>query len=118
MTFAISRHAVVDLAQVLKCAPQEPKEPRMREGDLMKLLKLTEAAGVPKCSLEKAETLKELRGMYEPYIAALSDRLLMYVPPWSLAAPRADNWKTSAWARISGEKVPSEIGDGDEREHF
>jgi hypothetical protein len=118
MTFAISRHAVVDLAQVLKCAPMELKDPRMRDGDLMKLLKLTEAAGVPKCSLEKAETLKELRGMYEPYIAALSDRLLMYVPPWSLPTTRKDNWKTSAWARISGDKVPSEIGEGEEKEHF
>jgi hypothetical protein len=118
MTFAISRHAVVDLAQVLKCAPQEPKEPRLREGELAKLLKLTEAAGVPKCSLEKAETLKELRAMYEPYIAGLSDRLLMYVPPWSLATTRKDNWKTSAWARISGEKFPSAIGEGEDKEHF
>jgi hypothetical protein len=118
MTFAISRHAVVDLAQVLKCAPQAPKEPRLHEGDLAKLLKLTEAAGVPKCSQENAKMLTELRAMYEPYIAGLSDRLLMYVPPWHLAATRADNWKTSAWARISGDKGPQTIAESEEREHF
>jgi hypothetical protein len=118
MTFAISRHAVVDLAQVLKCAPQAPAEARLSDGDLEKLLKLTEAAGVPKCAKENAQTLTNLRAMYEPYIAALSDRLLMYVAPWSLQAKPADNWRTSAWARISAEKDPSLISENEEREHF
>ncbi len=117
MTFAISRHAVVDLAQVLKCAPREPKEPRLRESDLMQLLKIAEAAGVPKCSRENAQTLTELRAMYEPYITSLSDRLLMYVAPWVLDAKPRDNWKTSAWARISGEKGLAALGESEDREH-
>jgi hypothetical protein len=118
MTFAISRHAVVDLAQVLKCAPKAPKKPRLREGDLAHLVKIAEAAGVPKCSKENEQALTELRAMYEPYIAALSDRLLMYVAPWSLDAKPKDNWRTSAWARISGERDARVLGDGEEKEHL
>ena len=118
MTFAISRHAVVDLAQVLKCPPQAPKEARLSGGDLEKLLKIAEAAGVPKCAKENAQTLTELRAMYEPYIAALSSRLLMNIAPWRLDAKLADNWRTSAWARISTARDPSPLSDSEEREHF
>jgi hypothetical protein len=44
--------------------------------------------------------LAELRDMYEPYVFALSDWLLMPVPPWILPPDSIDNWKTSAWGRI------------------
>ena len=40
--------------------------------------------------------------MYEPYLNALSRFLYMEVPPWILAQEITDNWKTSAWGRISG----------------
>ena len=40
--------------------------------------------------------------MYEPYLHALSRFLYMEVPPWILAKEITDNWKTSAWGRISG----------------
>jgi hypothetical protein len=118
MTFAISRHAFVDLAQVMNVAPKTPKTPRMRDGDLAKLLKLAEAAGVPKCSMENVQTLTELRSMYEPFIAPLSDRFLMNVAPWFLEAKAKDNWRTSAWGRISAEKATAVIGEREEREHF
>jgi hypothetical protein len=40
--------------------------------------------------------------MYEPYINALASYLYVDLPPWILAKEAADNWKTSAWGRISG----------------
>jgi hypothetical protein len=40
--------------------------------------------------------------MYEPYLDALSHYLYMQVPPWILATEIVDNWRTSAWGRISG----------------
>ena len=46
------------------------------------------------------ERLAELRAMYEPYVYALSDWLMMPVPPWILPPDSIDNWKTSAWGRI------------------
>jgi len=38
--------------------------------------------------------------MYEPYVSALSELLLMPLPPWILGEDAVDNWKTSAWGRI------------------
>jgi hypothetical protein len=40
--------------------------------------------------------------MYEPYLYALADFLYVELPPWILAAHITDDWKTSAWGRISG----------------
>jgi hypothetical protein len=44
--------------------------------------------------------LTEMREMYEPYVAALSEFLVMPLPPWILSEDAIDNWKTSAWGRI------------------
>jgi len=44
--------------------------------------------------------LAEMREMYEPYVAALSEFLVMPLPPWILSEDAIDNWKTSAWGRI------------------
>ena len=49
---------------------------------------------------EAEQKLAELRGMYEPYVCALSEMLLMPLPPWIVGAAAIDNWKTSAWGRI------------------
>jgi hypothetical protein len=39
--------------------------------------------------------LKELRQLYEPYIAGIARSLLAPLPPWWRDTPRADNWQTS-----------------------
>ncbi|MGI9068158.1 MAG: potassium channel family protein [Pyrinomonadaceae bacterium] len=46
------------------------------------------------------QRLDELRLMYEPYVCALSEMLLMPLSPWILGNDAIDNWKTSAWGRI------------------
>jgi hypothetical protein len=101
LTFAISRHAIVDLAQVLNCPPSANGSVRLHAGDL-----------------ENDQTLIELRQMYEPYIATLSARLLMPVAPWTAEKKQIDNWKTTAWARISADVELSPLSDRDEKEHF
>jgi len=118
MTFAISRHAIVDLAQVLNCPPLENIEERLPAGGCEKMIALMEAAAIPHSMEGCSQMLTELRQMYEPYIAALSKRLMMPVAPWISTKVQKDNWKTTAWARISAdvERVPRH--DGDEREHF
>ena len=40
--------------------------------------------------------------MYEPYVFALSRYLYVTLPPWILEKKITDNWKTSAWGKISG----------------
>jgi hypothetical protein len=118
MTFAISRHAIVDLAQVLNCPPRAVNGDRLPAGELQNLRKLLVTSGLAKCRSEDDVKLTELRQMYEPYVAALSDRLLMPVAGWAIEAKPTDNWRTSAWARISGEVAISPLSETDEKEHF
>lgn len=118
LTFAISRHAVVDLSQVLNCAPKAYKEERLPAQELEKLRELLKTAGIAECRQECDETLIDLRKMYEPYINVLSQRLMMPVGPWTVKTKRADNWRTSAWARISADADISRFSEKEEREHF
>jgi hypothetical protein len=100
ITFAISRHAVVDLAEVLRALPRARKIDRLPLADLGKLRTLFTATGIPlRSSVEGDKKLDHLRQMYEPYINTLSDRLLMPLPPWTLARPM-DNWRTPLGARF------------------
>jgi len=102
LTFAISRHALVDLAQVLHIPPKHPPSERLSEDDFEQLRALLASAGVALCASAAAEQkLRHLRAMYEPYINGFSERLLMPYPAWKVAAGPADNWKTSAWEKIS-----------------
>jgi hypothetical protein len=117
LTFAISRHALVDLAQVMHIPPKQPVVDRLSENDLEQLRGLLSSACVPVCSRAAAEQkLRDLRSTYEPYINGLSERLLMPYPAWKAVAGRADNWKTSAWEKISSESSMP-MGAGLDEEH-
>ncbi len=103
LTFAMARHAVVDIAQIFSTAPASPQAcaTRLFPGDLERLRGILEHNGASLRDGVDAELkLSELRMMYEPYVAALADRLLMPLPPWILGNAAIDNWKTSAWGRI------------------
>lgn len=130
LTFAISRHAIVDLSQVLNSPPQLGAHERLPAEELQKLRELLIAAGLSKCSHQEDQRLGHLRQMYEPYILALSERLLMPVGAWTPEKAIRDNWRTSAWARISADAAASSHHhhtarsahgaalDPDEEEHF
>ena len=108
LTFAISRHALVDLAQVMRIPPKHPASERLSENDLERLRALLASTGVLVCRNAAAEQkLRHLRAMYEPYINGFSERLLMPYPAWEVAAGPADNWKTSAWEKISSQSALS-----------
>jgi hypothetical protein len=103
MTFAMARHAVVDIAQTLRTAPQKPgaHAPRLSPEELRRARSLLSEGGITFCPDEQGEKrFLELREMYEPYVSALSDWLLMPLPPWILPENAIDNWKTSAWGRL------------------
>ena len=103
LTFAMCRHAVVDLAQVFSAAPESGNTDRLPPPDLQRVRSTLATAGLNLHDTpESRKKLATLRGMYEPYIQALSKYLYMDLPPWILAKEIADNWKTSAWGRISG----------------
>jgi voltage-gated potassium channel Kch len=103
LTFAMARHAVVDLAQIFRAAPTKPAlvADRLQPGDLDRIRAILEKNDTHLAAGDDAELkLAELRLMYEPYVCALSEKLLMPLPPWIVGADAIDNWKTSAWGRI------------------
>lgn len=103
LTFAIARHAVVDLSQVFNASPKPPEVARLSGDDLQKIQAIMAAAGTPlREGPEGEQRLKKLRWMYEPYVASLGNFLNVNLPPWLPQGPRKDNWQTSAWGRISG----------------
>src|SRR6266446_3660705 len=103
MTFAMARHAVVDIAQVFKTAPSPPEAcgGRLTSAELSRLREILAKNGIQLPAGEDTERrLYELRMMYEPYVFALAEWLMMPLPPWILPPDAIDNWKTSAWGRI------------------
>jgi hypothetical protein len=95
MTFAIARHAAVDLTQVLHAAPTSGED-RLPPAGLESMRRALEAAGLePDRSAEADRRLIELRRSYEPYVLGLARALLMPASSWWPAAPAKDNWQTS-----------------------
>lgn len=117
LTFAMSRHAAVDIAQILNTPPRPPSPERLCEADLARLLNTMEAAGLaPRRDEGFVHRLAELRRMYEPYVFSLAQYLRVTVPGWVRDADTVDNWRTSAWERRST-GLPRSIFDGGDDEH-
>jgi hypothetical protein len=104
LTFAMARHAAVDLAQVVNAQYSPDDADRLTAEDLTRLraalaqhgvslsLAVNDGADVP-------ERLAELQALYEPYLHAIGRRLLMALPPWIHADHKKDNWQGSPWDR-------------------
>lgn len=103
LTFAMARHAAVDLSQIFETPPTPPHTDRLPPEDIAKMLDALNRDDVPlfgdKGTVDQGvlEKLSQLRGMYEPYVHALSDHLLMALPSWLPAPGAHDAWQTTAW---------------------
>jgi len=98
ITFAIARHAAVDLALIFKTPPREPPDERLPAECYRDLLQGLAAAGLRiDSSPASAARLQELRAMYEPFLAALAHYFQFYLPPIASCEVGADNWQRSAW---------------------
>jgi hypothetical protein len=103
LTFAMCRHTVVDLAQVFYRKPLVGAADRLPPEDLKRLRAALKQIGFEMQGTEAADKkLAHLREMYEPYLQALAAYLYVDLPPWILSKEITDNWRTSAWGRISG----------------
>jgi len=103
LTFAMARHAIVDIAQVFRTAPttRHASKDRLSPAGFQRLLSMVRPEqGWTEDFTDAERKLTEMREMYEPYLAALSEYLVMPLPPWILSEDAIDNWKTSAWGRI------------------
>jgi hypothetical protein len=100
LTFAMARHAVVDLGLVIRKQPTAPIADRLSPERLSEMLTALRAAGVGvRDNSEAHSKLTELRGLYEPFIAGLASFYRLTVPEVWPIDEGPDNWRTSAWVR-------------------
>jgi len=96
LTFAICRHTLVDVAQVFRLRPHTEPTPK----GIAELRAWLEGVGVPTEAGPEAEArFQELRGLYTPYLEALSEYLLMPIPDWIPPPGKARyNWRSTAFS--------------------
>jgi Ion channel len=101
LTFAMARHAAVDLAQVVN-ARHDPTAPeRLSDADFETLRATLEVADLRLRSDEYGrEKLAKLRSMYEPYVHATGRNLLLTLPAWMHVEKTRDNWQAGPWDRV------------------
>lgn len=116
LTFAMARHAVVDLSLVFRTGPREPGADRLPPERLAELRLLLAHSGQ---NLRQGEAfdskLLELRHLYEPYVHALADHFQVRLPPWIAKESWVDNWRGSFWERPGKGRRAAEKGKAD---HF
>lgn len=96
LTYAMARHAAVDLTLVFQIPSLPPRPDRLPESDFAQLRESLRGAGVPiRDGPEVESALKELRGLYEPFVNALAENFLFALPPFQPKKPTVDNWQTS-----------------------
>jgi ion channel len=95
VTFAMARHAAVDLTQVLHADPDAAAD-RLPDRDLEEMRRQIEDVGLrPVRSPEADRRLADLRRSYEPYVNGLARALMMPAPPWWRRHADRDNWQVS-----------------------
>jgi hypothetical protein len=111
LTFAMARHAAVDLAQVVNARydPQAPE--RLTDADFDALRTTLAAAGLKLRSTDEARMkLNKLRSMYEPYLHSTAKNLMVALPPWRHPSKMRDNWQAGPWDRIIQAKGLAVLG--------
>jgi hypothetical protein len=104
LTFAMARHALVDLSQILSARPMLNLEDRLPREKYAQVYDKLCGMGVRVCRDEQsAARLNELRELYEGYAEALSRYLEMPLPPFFIEHPKKDNWMTVARVRAEAE---------------
>ena len=116
LTFAVARHAMVDLAQLVS-AQYDPLAPvRLDAEQLLKLRQALQEHGLRLLeSAESEEKLKHLRSLYEPYALAMARNLLITLPPWIHPEKQKDNWEAGPWDRAIQAMSLAELGHRAER---
>jgi hypothetical protein len=111
LTFAMARHAAVDLAQVVNARydPQEPE--RLTDADFEALRTTLAEAGLKlRTGDEARQKLNKLRSMYEPYLHSTAKNLMVALPPWRHPTKMRDNWQAGPWDRMIQAKGLAVLG--------
>src|SRR4051794_30851638 len=109
LTFAMARHALVDLSQVFSLDPMRDTPDRLPPESYDQLYKMLCQSGVSVCRGDQAYArLREMRALYEPYAETLSAYLRLPLPPWFTSTPHKDNWQAVAKLRAKTEAANPE----------
>jgi hypothetical protein len=111
LTFAMGRHAAVDLAQVVNARYDASAPDRLPEGELVALREGLATAGLQLRNDEYArDKLVKLRSMYEAYVHSIGRNLVLTVPPWRFAHKARDNWQAGPWDKVIQARGLGELG--------
>lgn len=106
LTFAMARHALVDLSQVFSQMPVPSNEDRLSPASFDTLYAMLCQSGVSVCrDPGSMERLRQMRALYENHAETMSRYLCMTLPPWFADHPHKDNWQTVARLRDQAEKA-------------
>jgi hypothetical protein len=124
LTFAMARHAAVDIGLIFSTRPQ-PQRDRLPASSLTRLDEVLRGVGGSGERGPFHQRLAEIRAMYEPFLESLAERFLLTLPPVIPAERSADNWQRSAWMPRTpgiGSLPAGPIGSGNDdradRDHF
>jgi hypothetical protein len=101
LTFAMARHAAVDLAQVVNARYDAAAPERLTDENLAALRQALTAAGLRLRDDDYArDKLVKLRSMYEPYVHSTGRNLMLTLPAWLHPEKLRDNWQAGPWDRV------------------
>jgi hypothetical protein len=111
VTFAMARHAAVDLAQVVNARYDPTAAERLTDAGFDSLRETLAAAGLKlRTGDEARQKLDRLRSMYEPYLHGMARNLMVALPPWQHPAKMKDNWQAGPWDRMIQAKGLAVLG--------
>jgi hypothetical protein len=110
-TFAMARHALVDITQIFVREYTPVPGERFTPECIGMLEARLGAPASPEAAREFQHRLAELRLLYEPYARALGAFLLFELPPWEYTRPRPDNWRRAPWDKLLAERAGMEPDD-------
>ena len=101
LTFAMARHAAVDLAQVVNARYDAAALDRLPDAEYEALRAALEAAGLKLRTDDYGrDKLTKLRSMYEPYVHSTARNLMLTLPLWKHPEKVRDNWQAGPWDRL------------------
>src|SRR5713226_3678801 len=111
LTFAMARHAAVDLAQVVNARYDPNAIERLTDADYDALRETLAGVGLKLRSTDEArQKLARLRSMYEPYVHSTAIQLMVGLPPWQHPSKTRDNWQAGPWDRMIQAKGLAVLG--------
>jgi len=108
LTFAMARHALVDLSQIFGLTPVLETKDRLPPERFKMLYDQLCQSGVSVCrDSDSLARLSKMRRLYEGHAEALGEYLSMPLPPFVTEQSHKDNWQSVAKVRAEAEAAKS-----------